>query len=431
MKKKSFTLVSILISAVFLISILYLVLGVLFDKRNGPSNAKTKFEQLVQDTTEISNLYTPDTYDFSANFINIVGNVKEYNSLSLTYNGRKIYNYPPNKTNSITVDVYKEEQSIQTKNGESLVIYAEIYKIPPYSVYNHARITFITIMIGTLIAIIILLFAKPNQDNESKYELEFDDDILDISDDSDPIAQFEEENQKNNFSDKFDDIFFEKENNRIQETDNAVTLEETSFDYNEDLLNENITENSNNLYEEIVEDDYNDYDNDIQITEIKQPNNIENQINIKNEEQFLEDLEEDLVSAATNNSDLSLLVLMIEGQNNKSENALRIVQHIEEENKEIKTYEYTDQGFAFVEKNIDLDSMLQKAENINTYIKELDSNLKVTMGISSRTSRMISAERLFTEAKEAEKHAKQDLESPIIAFRVNPDKYKQFVLNAN
>ena len=49
------------------------------------------------------------------------------------------------------------------------------------------------------------------------------------------------------------------------------------------------------------------------------------------------------------------------------------------------------------------------------------------IGISSRSLRLISAERLKTEAEQAVEHAATDNESPIVAFRVNPEKYRKFI----
>ena len=54
----------------------------------------------------------------------------------------------------------------------------------------------------------------------------------------------------------------------------------------------------------------------------------------------------------------------------------------------------------------------------------------ITIGISSRTGRLISGERLITEAEQAQKHAEEDATSPVIAFRVNPEKYRNFILNS-
>ena len=54
---------------------------------------------------------------------------------------------------------------------------------------------------------------------------------------------------------------------------------------------------------------------------------------------------------------------------------------------------------------------------------------KCYIGVSTRSIRMISAERIITEAYEALKHAHEDEENPIIGFRVNAEKYMEMMKN--
>jgi hypothetical protein len=52
------------------------------------------------------------------------------------------------------------------------------------------------------------------------------------------------------------------------------------------------------------------------------------------------------------------------------------------------------------------------------------------IGISSRNSRLIRATRLLLEASRALDKANLEPQSPIVAFKSDPEKYKAFVQNS-
>ena len=55
------------------------------------------------------------------------------------------------------------------------------------------------------------------------------------------------------------------------------------------------------------------------------------------------------------------------------------------------------------------------------------ADAKCYIGLSSKTIRMVSADRILKEADAAVEHAQEDAECPIIAFRANAEKYMEFV----
>ena len=77
-----------------------------------------------------------------------------------------------------------------------------------------------------------------------------------------------------------------------------------------------------------------------------------------------------------------------------------------------------------------LDEAMIPAKKAYELLQEKLTGAKTTVGISARNGRTISSERLLTEAKEAQKHAETEPDSPIIAFRASPEKYKDLILNS-
>ena len=97
-------------------------------------------------------------------------------------------------------------------------------------------------------------------------------------------------------------------------------------------------------------------------------------------------------------------------------------------------FEYKKDGFAGILLNINLDQAMVLAEAMHTQLKELleSENIreKLAIGISTRSLRLLPGSRLITEANQALEKAFGETGLPIVAFRVNPDKYRQFVADA-
>ena len=94
-------------------------------------------------------------------------------------------------------------------------------------------------------------------------------------------------------------------------------------------------------------------------------------------------------------------------------------------------FEYKEDSIAAIKINTDVDQALSFAEKLQSDINELlkDYPSKCYIGISTRTVRMMSAERLIKETDEALIHAQEDDDCQIIAFRADAIKYRQFLEN--
>lgn len=94
-------------------------------------------------------------------------------------------------------------------------------------------------------------------------------------------------------------------------------------------------------------------------------------------------------------------------------------------------FEYKKDGIAVIFSNADIDKAMESSETMYTEIcailNKYEKKQKPVFGIASRSLRFIAGERLITEAEQALIHAGEDAESPIIAFRVNPEKYRQYI----
>ena len=98
-----------------------------------------------------------------------------------------------------------------------------------------------------------------------------------------------------------------------------------------------------------------------------------------------------------------------------------------------KIFEYKSDSYAIVLRDSDLQRTVDKFEEvynaISDFLKDSNATNEVSVGISSVTSRKIKADRLVLEASQALDYASQDPDSPIVAFRANPEKYRQYQEN--
>lgn len=415
MTKRSFNIVSVLIGAVLLISVIYFVTGIVTDKKAGPSQAQVLFDSLAKKTEVIANKYDYNSSAFADSFMQAVKDFDDYASLELVMNGNTLYSYPSTKANTIDTQNYTKDftKSFNLNNGNNLVIKAQIYTVKPSSLFYHARTAFILIFIATLIAILILIFAKP-EGSSSK----------------DKVIKF---NHKDSFDDnpfRTDNVAVESlsDNGPVEEDATVEELQEEISSPSDFLSNEEDTSLSfsdNEVYTAEEAEEQDTSDEEIQDKPIITAT-------ISEEEALLPALEEELIHSASQEQDLSLIIVRIAGIQNDNPDSAQAACIKNCVNERGSAYRYGTDSYALLIKALKLDDALQDAESL---LERLAASLRdqglpaITIGISSRTERLISAERLLTEASEAQKHASDDMTSPIIAFRVNPEKYRNFILN--
>ena len=94
-------------------------------------------------------------------------------------------------------------------------------------------------------------------------------------------------------------------------------------------------------------------------------------------------------------------------------------------------FEFDNNGFAAILQDTNLDEAMKKAEEIykgtKNILTEYDISKSISIGITTRTSRLISAGRMIEEAHAAVNRAIKNNDDPIVAFRVNPEKYREFI----
>lgn len=150
------------------------------------------------------------------------------------------------------------------------------------------------------------------------------------------------------------------------------------------------------------------------------------------QEYLPEYLESELRRAASSEQDIALVIMKLddftlESMIGKKISAL-LIDFIKFRD---MIFEFDNNGFAAILQDTNLDEAMKKAEEIykgaKNILTEYDISKSVSIGITTRTSRLISAGRMIEEAHAAVNRAIKNNDDPIVAFRVNPEKYREFI----
>ena len=150
-------------------------------------------------------------------------------------------------------------------------------------------------------------------------------------------------------------------------------------------------------------------------------------------EQYLEEkLNEELIRAASADRDVSILILRIFGIERASDEFAGIAKIL------INMFTYRDLVFEFGEDaeacilpSASLDETMQAAEHLygllRDYLAEQGLSSRICIGISTRMTRAVPASRMIREADTAARKAEEEERLPIVAFRANPEKYRDYM----
>lgn len=390
MKKRFFIIYSILASIFILFSLSFLSYNLYKEYKEGESRTCSIFANTV------FNLYSDLADDYSSgsefyqNISASAGSLQDYSFYEIQKNGKIIYSYPGNIQQ-------KDTSSKLTKNFSTIIeiedikymITCNIYLLKPYSIFYYSKITFLMILGITLLTFLLILFTKekPKVSNEQFVtNLDLDEEIS------------ETENNDNNTNES-DEVLTEINTDNLNNTD--ITLE--PVDNNTLKENENKSE-PEGLFSTLTGFGWESY----LITRLN------NEIN----------------RAIASEMDISLFIIKL--SNLERENILtkKICDYIATQFQfRDLLFEYKDNCIVAIKTGDNLEEALTFADKLHNDISILlsETDSKCYIGITTRSVRMISAERFINEAEQALIHAEEDDNNPIIAFKADIEKYRKYV----
>lgn len=406
MTNKSVVFFVVLIIFIFFIGFAYFAASCMYDIKVGTVGAEQQFRELLRemDTEAASSKF------LSADYLNKLQPIIEKNdyiaAVTIKSDTTTYFAYPTNSryisTDSITPEIAVSSPSMIVRSTNiplndkiNTVVTAAIYLLPPHTIFKFARNSFVIILAGTLLAVIILIICSRTANNDKstadKKEIPSSKDFDEIDIDS-AFAPKEEPEQNFEFSAPEEHQFQEK----------TTPVESAA----EPQQPETVQIDPLGLFSPTTGLSWESY--------------IETR------------LDAELVRAASSEQDISLVYIRVLDLPHNHPAARKIADTL------IKAFSFKDLIFEFGEdgyvcilQNSDLTHGLLACEKLYTeltgLLQEFDVDKKVFFGLSSRTLRLIPGIRLIKEAMQAVDKAMEDPTLPIVAFKVDAERYRKFL----
>jgi len=409
MKNKFIIFYTVLVSFIYIFAISYFVYNISTEYRYGTERSKRRFDHMENTIKKAST---------SNQIENAIGDLDDFAFIKITNYGSVVFSYP------VTLSEMPSETKLiknYISKSDSYKIEASIYVLRPITIYSYSKVSFLIIFITTAITILLIvyfyLFNSSNVYSESKI---------------DELEPVDEESE----------IKIVEINSDLKEQLNEISdikskLETTETENAEDIAIE--VEKENQTLDEVLDSTVmpetlpEDLSKPVEITmpESEEEYSYVPAENPQNENNLEFRLEKEISRAISSEVDLSLLLIRIPDLSMESSVAAQIKDIlIEEFQYKDLVFDFSDDCFAGIKLNTTLDEAIDFTDKLNHRINSVLTENKICfIGIAARTLRMVGAKRLILESKEALVHAQQDTDSPIVAFRIDSEKYMKFMEN--
>lgn len=355
--------------------------------------------------------------------------------ISYTANGEAVLT-----GSSLFMRTFSTELDIPGHSGPPVVATAVMYILHPSAIFTASRLSFLITLALILITLIVILAYSPGKNDSTPVATSYEmpDTLPETArgPDADELARvtvppFDDTAADDDFGFPFDEpgSGYDEPDNGYNEPENGYDEPDTGYD------DTDIHEHNGEAFQDIEPDHIPDSaPADISDTiDDQRPEGLYSPATGVGWEEYLKErLDAELVRAASSEQDLSLMVVRISGTKHTDLVSRKIAQAFLELIKfRDMVFEFGVDGFAGIFQNVTLDQAMKLAdelyENIDTLLMESGYESQITIGITTRTARLISADRMLDEAVAAATKAVAEPDLPIVAFRANPDKYRDFV----
>ena len=476
MKNKFIIFYTVFASAIFAFAIAFFGVNIYKEYSQGQARANQRYNTLITDIKAYNSIDKNISETSLSNIKSVLKDFNDFSFIQIKLNDSEILKYPKDVSAELTVSNLTKtfSSNFNTQNGQFEIL-CNLYLLRPSSIYYYAKISFIIILIVTLITIILIFYinsqekqfsAKVSSEADSEFlnendfdsELQLDENISGSSSevesssiqqnsvnsiDLDIDLSSESEQNKKSFDEDSEQIF-DLENNteidtEIQQTDSEYSALNPEDKNNEDSQTEN--------EEKEIPASLPDYESPVIIesSDVKENNDAENApasdssesnpsglfnpVTGLGWESYLDTrLENEINRAISSEIDISVFIINIPNLERESEESKKVSEYLslQFQFKDL-LFEYKNDCIVAIKISMNLDDALNFADKIHAEIMQIINQKECYIGISTRSIRIVSSERLLNEAWAALEHAKQEEDSPIIAFRVDADKYRQFL----
>ena len=476
MKNKFIIFYTIFASAVFAFAISLFGVNIYKEYSQGQSRANQRYNTLVTDIKSYNSIDKEISENSLSNLKSVLKDFNDFSFIQINLNNSEILKYPKDASADLTVSNLTKtfSSNFNTQNGQFEIL-CNMYLLRPSSIYYYAKISFIIILIVTIITIILIFYINSQEkqfsakvsseadsellsENDFDSKLQLDENLSGSSSEVDSsfiqqnsvnsidldIDLSSESGQNKNSFDEDSEQISDLEKNTEMDTEIQQTDSEDGALNPEDKNNEDSqTENE----EKEIPASLPDYESPmiIESSDAKEnsdaknapasdssesnPSGLFNPVTGLGWESYLDTrLENEINRAISSEIDISVFIINIPNLERESEESKKVSEYLslQFQFKDL-LFEYKNDCIVAIKISMNLDEALNFADKIHADISQILEQKQCYIGISTRSIRIVSGERLFNEALAAVEHAKNEEDSPIIAFRVDVEKYRQFL----
>ena len=450
MKQKNTIIFTSLIAAIFFLTVCVYITSLVVEYNRGKIDSEECFTNLTHEIATACKTTIPGTPAFSQAMDQAVENDATIAYIDLKTNDQLLFSYPSdlsssNQTRSTFVRSYST--SISASDGSLLIFTAALYLLKPSSIFYKGRIAFLIILAATIAAVIYLILLTKSSDdvnnaNES-IDKKTDDIIASVQEFDTPSHSESNETEAAENSFEPEPIIptdTDREPEQQKDDMTAAPSDPTFSEVNEEVVDseadalpdekqiETSTGTENMASEDVVpEEPLSTATNSDDTKGLFSP------ITGFGWESYMTTrLDSELIRAASSEQDLALFTIRIPCLDRSCQAAKEIDKLILDTFKfKDLVFEYKEDGCSAIMQNVNIDQALVIADNLHIALTSILAKAGLdsiaAIGISTRSLRLISGSRLAAESEQALIHAFEDKESPVIAFRVNPEKYREYL----
>lgn len=459
MKNRFIIVYTVFAAAVFIFALSFFGFNLYKEYSTNLNKSETRYTNLVNDIRTLSYNQAENTTAFSQAIKNAVGDAEAYSFIQVRRDGETVVFYPAGKLKEETVSRLTRSFSTSlTVNKQAVTVDCNIYLIRPDSIFYYARVSFLMILIITIITVIMIIYlnmAEANTTDVISFEEEVENSETENSLDeteTDEETITEEPTTEENPSDE--SISEETENEAVTVTEEseeitentAASAQESEISEAAETIEEQKTaevtpeEVRAILAEPLTDEQTAVSEPEEKIEKVKLPveeikpaktDDIPSGLfdpvtGIGWESYLLTRLNNEIERATASEIDISLFVIKVPGIEKTSEVFRNICNYlaIQFQFKDL-LFEYKDDSIVAMKISMNIDEALNLADKLYSDICNLINGTNCRIGITSRSIRMVTGERLLMEAEQSLEHS--DADSPIIAFRVDSEKYRQMM----
>ena len=445
MKNRFIVVYTVFAAAVFIFSLSFFGFNLYREYSANVEKSEDKYKTLVSDIRNLSFNQAQNNSLYSKGIKDAVGDTGAYAFIQVRRYGETVVYYPSGKLKEETVSKLTKSFTKEIiVNTEPILIDCNIYLIRPDSIFYYARVSFLMILIITIITIIMIIYLNLSEQTsgvisltEEAIEENDDDENLELNAEEDKVSEDTNETGEDSITSEnnseneiiFEDTGdFDNLNNKTEESEeNEHKLAEVTPEEVKAILSEPFTDQEAQKEETVTEpaklpvDEVAPAQTDIPPSGLFDP-----ETGIGWESYLLTRLNNEIDRATASEIDLSLFVVKLPEVDMKSEIFKNVCNYlaIQFQFKDL-LFEHKNDSIIAIKISMNVDEALNLADKLYSDICNILNNRNCRIGISSHSIRMVTGERLILGAEQAIEHT--DANSPVIAFRVDSEKYRQLM----